>query len=168
MDDSLYMVQQSLLGVMSNFPVPLVGSLMKWIVFPFGLPYSPPSDAIGKKIAKTLLSENESRERLIEGVFVSDADDATGRLHTAFHLVLESAAAEQAIKNALKKTVSLDNYEELVRVAVESGVITEEQASMVRLAQQASAVVIAVDDFPRSVIEDHQNDAFRASVAHTG
>jgi len=33
-------------------------------------------------------------------------------------------------------------------------VITEEQATMVRLAQQASASVIAVDDFPREQIEE--------------
>jgi acyl-CoA dehydrogenase len=72
MDDSLFTVQQSLLGVVRNFPVPLVGGLMKWIIFPFGLPYSPPSDFTGKKVAKILLSENESRERLIDGVFVSD------------------------------------------------------------------------------------------------
>jgi acyl-CoA dehydrogenase len=151
-----------------NFPVPLVGGLMKWIIFPLGLPYSPPSDSTGKKIAKILLSENESRERLIDGVFVSDADDATGRLHTAFHLVLESAAAEQAIGNALKETVTIDNYEDLVRRAVESGVITEEQASMVRLAQQACAVVIAVDDFPRSVVENNVNTDLHPPVANSG
>jgi acyl-CoA dehydrogenase len=32
MDDSLFTVQQSLLGVLRNFPVPLVGGLMKWIL----------------------------------------------------------------------------------------------------------------------------------------
>ncbi len=37
--------------------------------------------------------------------------------------------------------------------AVETGVITEEQASMVRLAQEAARAVIEVDDFPRSEIE---------------
>jgi acyl-CoA dehydrogenase len=121
----------------------------------------------GKKVAKILLSENESRERLIDGVFVSDADDATGRVHTAFHLVLESAVAEQAIHNALKETVTIDNYEDLVRRAVESGVITEEQASMVRLAQQASAVVIAVDDFPRSQIENNENTALPPAAVHS-
>jgi len=65
-----------------------------------------------------------------------------------FHLVLEAASAEQAIKNALKESVNFENYEGLVKRATESGVITEEQATMVRLAQQASAMVIAVDEFP--------------------
>ena len=99
-------------------------------------------------MAQILLSENESRDRLTEGVFISDRDDATGRVNKAFHLVLEAGPAERAIKNALKESVNFVNYERLVKRATESGVITEEQATMVRLAQQASALVIAVDEFP--------------------
>ena len=98
-------------------------------------------------MAGILLSENESRDRLTEGVFISDRDDATGRVNRAFHLVLEAASAEQAIRNALGEAVNFENYEGLVKRATESGVITEEQARMVRLAQRATRSVIAVDDF---------------------
>lgn len=150
MEDSLYSIQQALHGVMLNFPVPVLGRLVRLIVFPFGLPYSGPTDKMVKAVAKILLSENESRDRLTDGVFISDRDDATGRVNKAFHLVLEAASAERAIKNALKKSVNFENYEGLVKRATESGVITEEQATMVRLAQKASAKVIAVDDFPFS------------------
>jgi len=98
-------------------------------------------------VARLLLDENEARDRLTDGIYISDKDDATGRVHKAFHLVLEAAPAERAIKNALKESVNFENYEGLVKRATESGVITEEQATMVRLAQQASAKVIAVDEF---------------------
>jgi acyl-CoA dehydrogenase len=150
MEDSLYRIQQALHGVMLNFPVPVLGRLVRLVVFPFGLPHSGPSDRTVKAVAKILLSENESRERLTDGVFISDKDDATGRVNKAFHLVLEAGPAERAIKNALKESVNFENYEGLVKRATESGVITEEQATMVRLAHQASAKVIAVDDFPVS------------------
>jgi acyl-CoA dehydrogenase len=148
MEDSLYKIQQGLLGVIKNFPVPVLGGIVRLIVFPFGLPYSGPSDKTVKAVAQLLLSENESRDRLVDGVFISDRDDATGRVNKAFHLVLEAAPAERAIKNALKESVNFENYEGLVKRATESGVITEEQATMVRLAQQASVRVIAVDEFP--------------------
>jgi acyl-CoA dehydrogenase len=154
MEDSLYRIQQGLLGVIQNFPVPVLGRLVRLIVFPFGMPYSGPSDKTVKAVAQILLSENESRDRLTDGVFISDRDDATGRVNKAFHLVLEAQAAERAIKNALKQSVNFENYERLVKRATESGVITEEQATMVRLAQKASALVIAVDDFPR----ENEND----------
>ncbi len=148
MEDSLQRIQQALHGVILNFPVPLLGGLARLIVFPFGLPHPGPNDNTVKAVAAILLSENESRERLTDGVFISDRDDATGRVSKAFHLVLEAAPAERAIKNALKQSVNFENYEGLVKRATESGVITEEQATMVRLAQQATAAVIAVDEFP--------------------
>jgi acyl-CoA dehydrogenase len=149
MEDSLYNIQQGLLGVLRNLPLPFVGRILRFMVFPFGVPYCGPSDKAVSAVAKLLLSESASRDRLVAGVFVSGRDDASGRVHNAFHLVLQAAPAEQAIKNALKESVNIENYEGLVKRATESGVITEEQATMVRLAQQASAKVIAVDEFPR-------------------
>ena len=149
MEDSLYNIQQSLLGVIENFPVPVLGQVVRLVVFPLGTPHKRPSDRTVKAVAQLLLSENESRDRLTDGVFISDRDDATGRVNKAFHLVLEARAAERAIKNTLKQTVNFENYEGLVKRATESGIITEEQATMVRLAQQASSKVIEVDDFPR-------------------
>jgi acyl-CoA dehydrogenase len=153
MEDSLFRIQQALLGVIRNFPLPVLGRVVQLIIFPFGLPYCGPSDKLVKAIAQLTLSENESRDRLIDGVFISDRDDATGRVNRAFHLVLEAAPAERAIKNALAESVNFVNFEGLVKRATESGVITEEQATMVRLAQTASARVIAVDEFPREQVE---------------
>ncbi|HMB61040.1 MAG TPA: acyl-CoA dehydrogenase domain-containing protein, partial [Xanthomonadales bacterium] len=165
MDDSLYIIQESLRGVFRNFPLPGVGTLVKWVVFPLGMPYTQPSDRIGKQVAKLLLSENESRDRLVSGVYISDGDDASGKVHNAFHLVLTSANAENAVRNALKEHVSWDNYKRLVQRAVESGVITEEQATLVRLAQEASRAVIEVDDFTRNEIEGFEEPAFRPAVS---
>ena len=148
MEDSLCQIQLGLQGVVKNFPVPMLAWLARLIVFPLGLPYSPPTDKTVKAIAKLLLNDSDNRDRLVEGVFISDRDDATGRVNKAFHLVLAAGPAERAIKNALKVSVNFENYEGLVKRATESGVITEEQATIVRLAQQASASVIAVDEFP--------------------
>jgi acyl-CoA dehydrogenase len=160
MDDSLYRIQQGLLGVLQNFPMPVLGRIARLIVFPFGMPYSGPSDKTVKAVAQILLNESECRDRLTNGVFISDRDDATGRVNKAFHLVLEAEPAERAIKNALKESVNFVNYEGLVKRATESGVITEEQATMVRLAQIASARVIEVDDFP----PEHHGDLTKSSI----
>lgn len=167
MDDSLCIIQESLNGVLKNFPVPGIGRLVKWIIFPLGMPYSQPSDRTSKNVAKLLLSENESRDRLVSGVYISDQDDASGRVHAAFHLALTSTNAENAIRNALNEPVNYENYRRLVQKAVESGVITEEQATTVRLAQEAARVVIEVDEFTREEIEGFKEQAFRP-VADSG
>jgi acyl-CoA dehydrogenase len=164
MDDSLYTIQESLRGVLDNFPIPGFGGLVKWIIFPLGSPYSQPSDRLGKAIASLLLTENESRDRLTSGVYISDEDDASGKVHAAFHLVIKSDNAETAVRNALKEPVTYTNYRQLVQKAVESGVITEEQATLVRLAKEASRAVIEVDDFPRSAIEGFEESAFRPAA----
>jgi acyl-CoA dehydrogenase len=89
----------------------------------------------------------------VTGVYLSDQEDASGRVHTAFHLALTATRAENAIRNALKEPVTWENHHELVQKAVESGVITEEQATTVRLAQEATRAVIEVDEFSRAEIE---------------
>jgi acyl-CoA dehydrogenase len=164
MEDSLYIIQESLKGVLRNFPLPGVGPLVRAIVFPFGSSYSQPGDRTGKEVARLLLSENASRDRLTSGVYISDEDDATGQVHHAFHLALTSANAESAVGNALNEKVTWENYQRLVKRAVESGVITEEQATLVRMAQQAARAVIGVDDFPRKDIEEFEEPAFRPAV----
>jgi acyl-CoA dehydrogenase len=169
LEDSLDTIQHSLLGVTQNFPVPVLGSVLRWAVFPWGLPFRPPSDRTMRQAANTLLSDNESRDRLTAGIYLSDADDAAGRLLTAFQLTLAAADAEQAIRNALGEAVRLDNYEGLVKRAVESGVITEEQATAVRTAQQAAARVIAVDEFEqRDVAYESTKSVSDARVAGQG
>jgi len=164
MDDSLHRIQESLSGVLANLPVPGIGRLARWLIFPWGSPYMPPSDRTGKDIARLLTTENPSRDRLVSGVYLSDEDDASGQVHTAFHLVLMAARAESAIRNALKEPVTFENYERLVQKAVESGVITEEQATTVRLAQEAARAVIEVDEFTRAEIEGWQEADFQPAA----
>jgi acyl-CoA dehydrogenase len=112
-----------------------------------------------------LQSECEARERLVAGVYVSDLEDASGKVHSAFHLVLTATRAENAIRNALKEPVTFENHLELVQKAVESGVITEEQATTVRLAQEATRAVVDVDEFTRAEIEGHGSSEPREAAS---
>jgi len=164
LEDSLYRIQESLHGVFANLQFPGLGGLGRWLAFPLGRPYAPPSDRTGKEVARLLSTENPSRDRLTAGVYISDGDDASGRVHTAFHLALTAARAENAIRNAMKTPVTFENYRELVQKAVESGVITEEQATTVRLAPEAAREVIRVDEFTRAQVEGSAEPAFRPAV----
>ncbi len=163
--DSLLTIQNRLIAVLRNYPVAIVGRLVSWLIFPFGLPYNEPRDSTGKHVARLLLSDNAARDRLTAGVYRSPGEDAAGLVHAAFAAVLEAAPAERALKNALKEVVSIDNYESLVQRGVDAGVITEEQASLVRRAQQLSAKVISVDEFPRAKIESGYAEPVESAAA---
>jgi len=146
-DDSLHQVEEALHGVYRNFPVAALGPLLKFLCFPTGRRHSKSDDHTGHKIARLLLTNSASRERLIDGCFKSQVDDGTGIVLQAFEAVLKAEPAEHAVRNALKKVPSPVNVDALCKKAVAAGVITEEQAADLKRAQALSARVIAVDEF---------------------
>ncbi len=147
MQDSLYVIQTRLVGILRNYPMRFVGKLIRFVIFPLGLPYEGPRDTCGKHVARLLLTDNPSRDRLIEGVYMPSADDAVGLLIQAFDANMQAAIPERALKNAFGKAVGINNYAEMVERGLASSIITEEQAELVRTAQSLAARVITVDDF---------------------
>ena len=85
-------------------PVPLLGGILRLITFPLGQSYAKPTDHVGRKVARLLLTENASRDRLTDGVYISDANDA------------EARAAEQPLVTAQHRRIVIDdeNLEPLV------------------------------------------------------
>ena len=146
-DDSLHQVEEALHGVYRNFPVSALGPILKFLCFPTGRRHFKSDDRTGHKIARMLLKDSTSRERLIAGAFKSQVDDGTGIVLQAFEAVLRAEPAEHAVRNALKQVPSPVNVNALCKKAVAAGVITEEQAADLKLAQELSAKVIAVDEF---------------------
>ncbi len=148
MRDSLFIIQNRLINILRNFPIRWMGKLIKFIVFPVGHPHREPSDSLSKHVARVLISDNAARDRLTSGIYRSYGEDATGLVNQAFAAVLTAHPAERAIKGALKQVVNLDNYQQLCAHAVEQGVISEQEAELIRHAQRLSRRVIDVDDFP--------------------
>ena len=145
--DSLHEVEKALHGVYRNFPIPMLGPVVRFLCFPLGRRNQPVDDRTGQTIARQLLTKSATRDRLIAGAYVSRQDDGVGIVLQAFDAVLKAEPAEHAIRNALKAVPNPHNVRELTARAVEAGVITAEQASDLITAQELSARVIAVDEF---------------------
>ncbi len=145
--DSLDKVEDALYGVYRNFPIPALGPILRLLNFPLGRRNTPVDDRTGKTIARQLLEKSPTRERLIHGAFISREEDGAGIVLKAFDAVLKAEPAEHALRNALKLVPSPSNVHEVTARAVEAGVITEEQAADLIVAQELSARVIAVDEF---------------------
>ena len=147
MQDSLYVIQTRLVGILRNYPMRLAGNIIRLVLFPLGLPYEGPRDTCGKHVARLLLTDNPSRDRLLEGIYISAEDDSVGLLIQAFEANMQAAVPERALKNAFQEAVGINNYEELVERGLASSIISQEQAELVRTAQSLAARVIAVDEF---------------------
>jgi len=154
--DSLHQTENALFGVLRNFPVAGLGGLLRVLLFPWGRRHHPADDSTTQRMARLVMEASTSRERLIAGAYQSRADDGAGLLTQAFEAVLKAAPAEMAVRNALKVVPTPVNVEEVVSKAISAGVITEEQATDLKRAQELTAKVIAVDEFTPEEIGGRQ------------
>jgi acyl-CoA dehydrogenase len=148
--DSLYEAQQKLFEVYDNLPGRWLGRVLKWTLFPYGASYRAPNDALLQRAANVILRWGSARERLTEGLFVSEDDhESLAQLEVA----LEKASVAQAVishlRNAMRSgQLASGDPEHCLVEAVSAGVIDEREAAQVRAAVAARQRVIGVDEFP--------------------
>lgn len=154
--DSLHQVEEALLGVLRNFPIPALGGPLRVLLFPCGRRNHPVGDRTLHKMAQLLMEDGPARQRLIAGAYQSRGEDGTGVLARAFEATLAAAPAETAVLNALKTVPTPANVDQVVEKAIAAGVITEEQGNELRTAQTLIARVIAVDEFSQKELGGKQ------------
>jgi acyl-CoA dehydrogenase len=150
-EDSLHSIQNGFDGLLKNFPNPYVGAALRFLTFPLGRSFSPPSDRLGHQVADLLLTPGAARDRLTDGIFIpSDLEDPLGRLEDALAKAIKAEPVEKKIQQAIRDgALKAENPEKGVEAALQAGVIDEGEADVVRSAAEARKEVIRVDDFPK-------------------
>lgn len=151
-EHALWRVQEALVGVMENLPVPIVGPMLRvlaapWLrLVPIG---RPPSDRLSMAAAEALSNPGEARDALLEGSFVpADPDEPLAVLERALRLAVQSEPAWRKVRAAIKVgTVPDDDPRRVVDAALEAGVIDGEEHALLSAAGAARDRVVAVDDF---------------------
>ena len=147
-DDALFNIQTAMKGVMTNMPVPVIGSLLNFLVFPLTKPYKGPDDRQGYKVARILLSPSAARDRLTRGVYVSDdPTDATGRIDHALDYVLKTEALEKRLRENMKSGVLSSSSLSLYEDAKAADIISDEEYQLLIDAKTAVRNAIKVDEF---------------------
>jgi len=161
--NGLFRVQQTLRGVIDNFPVAPLRWLMRAVVFPLGRPYRPASDELGHRVVKLVLQAPEVRDRLTCHIYVSrDVEDPTGLLEVTLRKVIASDEAEKKLERAIRAgTVRRYHGMDWIGDAMAKGILTESEGEMLREAEALTARVIAVDDFDPAEVKPHY-----ASLGH--
>ena len=141
--------QQAMLAVFYNLPAPLFGKVLRQFMFPFGKPYSPPSDKLIHQVAQLGLKPSATRARLCSGIYMSsDPTDRTGRIEHAFQLATEAKAAETRLRRLRKDgRLSTHTEEERIEEALRYQLITEDEATLLKNARIAMLNAIRVDSF---------------------
>jgi acyl-CoA dehydrogenase len=147
--DHLFAIEQSFAAVFDNFPNPFLSWLMGVLVFPLGRHQRPASDRETYRFARAVMRPGTFRDRLTIGTYVTmDPKDVTGVLEDALVKVTRAEEVEAKFVRAVKKGVverRLDR--DAITDAVDTKVLSESEAAILRLADQATDRVIKVDDF---------------------
>ena len=145
----LYQIQQRIDDLLKNFPNRPVAFVLRAIIFPWGMHFSPPDDKLTQKVAQLLLEPTGARSRLSQGAFVSKVPgNLLATLEDALHKVIASEQVEKVVKEAVNNgQVKGESLIEQMYAAFEQHVISQDQLDIFLKAEEARREVIAVDDF---------------------
>ena len=151
--DALARAAEALSGVFANYPNRAVGAMLRLAIFPLGLRFQRPNDALGQAVARLLIAPSAARDRLTAGMYLSKSEgDPLGCLEAALDSAIEAEAVEAKIRAAQKAgTIRGGTPEELTASAISAGVVSGEEQALLQRAARLRDEVIRVDDFPQDL-----------------
>lgn len=151
----LFEIQEAFDGILKNLPNRFAAFFLRALIFPLGMHFDKPKDALNHKIAQLLMSPSSSRDRLSEGAFITQVPgNNISDMQDALVKVIAAEPIEKIIKDALKddKITGYTHFEH-AQDALDKQIITKEQFDVYMLADEARRKVIAVDDFSSEELE---------------
>jgi acyl-CoA dehydrogenase len=146
----LYQAQEQLHQFLRNFPNRPLAALMRFVIFPRGLTYFPPSDRSGREIANLVMTPSEARERLCAPLYNTLApDNPLGLLQEVLVLAEAAEALEKRVRvEGIKtgKITSLDLPGQ-IRQAQQLGILSAGEAETLRRYDAKVMDLLNVDDF---------------------
>jgi acyl-CoA dehydrogenase len=147
--DLLHGIQTRLHEVLNNLPNRFVAGITHLLTFPLGKPYQRPSDELGQQVANLILEPGSLRDRLTEAVYIPvNKSEAVAQLDDALEKAYSAEAPIRKLRSAMKAgTLPKGDPEQHIDDGVNAGIITAQEAAVIRAAMAARKVVIQVDEF---------------------
>jgi acyl-CoA dehydrogenase len=162
MEDRIADIEKTFGEVFANFPNALFAWAMRVLCFPLGRHAKPASDRVNYRFVRAVLRPGAFRDRLTTGTYVSmDPNDVTGVLEDALIKVTEAEEIEaKFVKAARKGVIERRLDRDAIDDAVAAGVLTGNEAGIMRAADEATDRVVKVDDFaPDELAAEHKQAA---------
>lgn len=136
-------------SILRNLPNRWAGLGLRVLIMPFGRGFKPPKDRLNKEITNLMTTDSPARDRLIEGVFISEnKEDPLTVVQEAFKATLEVAPIRKRLLDAIRnKTISENSFDKNIEAAIAAQILTNEEANQLRKTEALCEKVIAVDDF---------------------
>lgn len=147
--DAVNKIETALSTALRNFPVRPVAWLLWPIIFPLGRRAQAPSDRLGHKVASILMTPNDARDRLAEGVFTTPTElNPGGRIISYLPKFVLAEPVERKFQKALKNSdIEALEFDDQLAEGVKEGWITDEEAAQLKELRVLTLDAITVDDF---------------------
>lgn len=147
--DSVHKIELALSGALRNFPIRPVGWLLWALVFPWGRRAEAPSDRLGHRVAALLMTPNEARDRLGEGVFLTPCENNPGgRINSYLAKAILAEPVERKFIKALKNSdIEALDFASQLDEGVHEGWITADERKQLEELREITLETITVDDF---------------------
>ncbi len=144
---ALHRIQTALDGFLDNLPVRPAAWLLRPALFPLGLPFRPPSDRLGHKLAAGLLEGREPWRALTRHIYVPPrSEPGLGRLEDALEKTLRARPVEGKMRAAVRAgRLEAKPAATLAARALAAEVIDAAEARWLEEARAARHAAIQVD-----------------------
>ncbi len=153
----LFKLQTALDTTLRNFPKPIIGSLLRSVVFPLGRRLTPPSDKLGHQVSVLLSGATDTRARLTQGIYsAAEEHNMVGLVGAALFKVIAADDIENKI-NILARQGEIQGktFADRFTAAVNLGLIARAEQNLIQEANAVRQQVNAVDDFALDELPNH-------------
>lgn len=133
-----------------NFPYRILGKVLNFLVFPYGRRITMPDDRMGHRVARMLMSPNDTRTRLSQAAYMKhDGHNLLGQLEDTLIKCIAVEPIDRKIHHAIKNGVLPEDHgHDIYEQALKAGIISDIEKEEAETALKARMNIINVDDFP--------------------
>ncbi|MCV2884034.1 acyl-CoA dehydrogenase FadE [Aestuariibacter sp. AA17] len=148
MQDCMAKLEESMEGLLHNFPSKPLGIFLKAIIMPFGKSFKAPEDKLDHEIAKILQTPCTARSRLGEGQYLTrEEGNRMGELEQILDDILASEPLYDKVCAAANERFPFTQLHKVAEKGLELGVINEQEAELLKRTEEGRLKTINVDDF---------------------
>ncbi|TMX32813.1 acyl-CoA dehydrogenase [Vibrio rotiferianus] len=148
LQDSLKQTEAAIDEFLANFPNKVIGRALRVLIMPFGRVRKAPSDKLDSKVARILQTPSATRSRIGRGQYLEPTEhNAAGKIELALSVILQAEPVFDKVCKAQGKRRPFLRLDMIAQEGLEQGVITQEEAELLREAEQHRLDTINVDDF---------------------
>lgn len=152
LDHSMHQIQIALEDVLKNIDLPIIKHILNgplWFLFRLNPIGSKPTDKLGSKVARTMMTPGSCRDKMTSGIFIPESkEENLGRVENVFNLHHKTAILRNSLKEAVKnKKLSKGNPEVMLNEALQKNIINQDQYDELSIYEDALLDFSQVDAY---------------------